>query len=137
MTKSYTQRTLAWLRQRGLVVDIAERFNDWAGGKHDLFGFIDIVALDVKDGRIIGVQSTGPSGHAEHRRKILAEPKAIDWLKAGGRIWLVSWRKLLVKRGGKLRTWQPRVEEITIRDFALANSSFLKKPCWVDCPDGR
>lgn len=118
MTKSYTQRTLAWLRQQGLVVDIAERFNDWAGGKNDLFGFIDIVALDVEGGRIIGVQSTGPTGHADHRRKILAESRAIDWLQAGGRIWLISWRKLLVNRGGKARTWQPRVEEIQMCDFA-------------------
>lgn len=114
MTKSYTQRTLALLRQRGLIVDIAERFNDWAGGKNDLFGFIDIVALDVEGGQIIGVQSTGPSGHAEHRQKILAEKRAVAWLLAGGLIWLVSWRKILVKRGGRARMWQPRIELITL-----------------------
>lgn len=137
MTKSYTQRTLAWLRKRGLVVDIVERFNDWAGGKNDLFGFIDIVALDVQAHRIIAVQSTGPNGHAEHRRKILSESRAIDWLNAGGRIWLVSWRKLLVKRGGKLRTWQTRVEQIVLGDFAGTDSSFLEKSCGAGSPDGR
>ena len=127
-SKSYTQRTLAWLRQQGLIVDIAERFNTWAGGKHDLFGFIDIVALDLEGGKIIGVQSTGPSGHAEHRRKILAEPRAVAWLRSGGRIWLVSWRKLLVKRGGKARTWQPRKEDIILFDFS-GDASAATKLC--------
>ena len=133
MTKSYTQWTLAMLRGNINVNDLpgfivrdgkpiphvvceVEKYNEWAGGKNDLFGFIDIIALDVVGHKIIGVQSTGPNGHAEHRRNILASPRAIDWLCAGGLIWLVSWRKLLVKRGGKLRTWKPRVERFTLVD---------------------
>ena len=123
---SYTHLTLAACKKLGRICAIAEKWNAFAGpigrdGKRvgirqDLFDFIDIVAL--APGSLIGIQSTGPSGHAEHLRKILACPSAEAWLHAGGRIELWSWRKLLVKRGGKARTWEPRVQQIGLEDFA-------------------
>ena len=112
---SYTQRTLRECRRRGYNCAVAEKFNAYAGPfgiRQDLFGFIDIIALDVSARRIIAIQSTGPSGHARHRRAIIDNPNASDWLRCGGVIELWSWRKLLVKRGGKLRRWEPRIERI-------------------------
>jgi len=111
---SYTQRTLRELRRRGVIADVCERFNPYAGpfGKRmDLFGFIDLIALYPQ--RIVAIQSTGPSGHSQHRKKILESELALEWLKSSGEIELWSWRKLLKKRGGKLKIWQPRVETIT------------------------
>ena len=116
---SYTQRTLRELRARGCICDKAEKFNAYAGPfgrREDLFNFIDIVVLDPVKG-ILAVQTTGPSGHAAHRRKILENEYAPEWLKCGGTIEIWSWRKLLVKRGGKARRWTPRIETITISDF--------------------
>ena len=111
---SYTQRTLRELRRRGLIAAVVERWNQYAGphgSRQDLFGFIDIIALDPKRG-IIAIQSTGPSGHAMHRKKVLQNETALEWLACGGLIELWSWRKLLVKRGGKARRWSSRIEHI-------------------------
>ena len=113
---SYTQKTLRELRKRGYTCAIAEKWNAFAGPhgvRIDLFGFIDIVALDRQRRITIGIQSTGPSGHAEHKRKILACDNALEWLECRNVIELWSWRKLLKKKGGKQRIWVARVEEIT------------------------
>jgi len=118
--QNYTQKTLKFLRDLGCDVDKAEKFNAFAGPfgqREDLFGFIDIIALDDQRG-IIAIQSTGPSGHAEHRKKILDCKFARKWLECGGIIELWSWRKLLVNRGGSARRWQPRIEQITEKDFS-------------------
>ena len=113
------------------------------GIRQDLLGFIDCLCLDPIKG-FVAIQCTGPSGLSERKKKILENPNALEWLKTGiphvlhqftdGRlcncdacvilskyrksaieIW--SWRKLLKKRGGTLRTWQPRILEITLVDY--------------------
>lgn len=112
---SYTQRTLAALRQEGCTAAVVERWNQFAGPKgirQDLFGFVDIIAIYPDERGITAVQATGPNGHADHRRKILECEHAPTWLAAGGRIELWSWRKMLVKKGGKAQRWVPRMEEI-------------------------
>lgn len=116
---SYTQRTLRECRERGYICDKAEKFNAFAGPfgiRQDLFGFIDIIYLDPQKG-IVAIQSTGPSGHNQHRKKILENEFALEWLKCDGKIELWSWHKLLKKRGGKLRVWSPRIEEITLKNY--------------------
>lgn len=116
---SYTQLTLRDCRERGYICDKAEKFNAYAGPfgrREDLFGFIDIIYLDPLKG-IVAIQSTGPSGHSSHRKAILENPNALEWLKVGGKIELWSWRKILKKRGGKLRIWSPRIEDITLETF--------------------
>lgn len=118
-TLSYTSRTLRECRARGYICDKAEKFNAYAGPfgrREDLFNFIDIIYLDRANG-IVAIQSTGPSGHSQHRRKILENEFALEWLKCGGKIELWSWRKLLLKRGGKARRWTPRIENITEDNF--------------------
>ena len=118
---SPTQRTLRELRGMGRISGIVERFNQHAGPfgiRQDLFGFIDLVALDPERG-IVGVQCCAGSGHAAHRRKILEEctQEAVEWLRCGGRIEIWSWSKRKLKRGGKAERWCPRVEEITAEHF--------------------
>lgn len=123
MTKgiSNTSRTLEYLRSQGWTADIVERFNPYAGKfgqRKDMFGFADIVALG--ENSIIAIQSCG-SSFAEHDRKILDDPlvaeNALKWLECGGRIQLVGWRKVKLKRGGKAMRWQPRIKEYSKSDF--------------------
>ena len=117
-------------RSRGYICDKTERWNAFAGpfGRHeDLFGFIDLIALDPKQG-IIAIQSTGPHGHAKHRKDILVNAYALEWLKCGGVIEIWSWRKLKKHRGGKGRFWSPRIEPITKDMFPKAKKlDFTKK----------
>jgi len=116
---NYTSMTLGELRARGCLVEKVEKWNQYAGPhgqREDAFGFIDLIIIDPGRG-IVAVQCTGPNGHAEHRQKILANEYAPEWLRAGGKIELWSWRKLLLARGGKARRWSPRIEEITVEQF--------------------
>ncbi len=114
---SPTQRTLKLLRSRGLRCGIVERYNAFTKQRYDLFGFIDIVALS-EDMGFLGVQSCGQSFSA-HLKKIVEE-KSEDcrlWLKSGGKVLLIGWRKLKKKRGGKAMYWSPREKWITLEDL--------------------
>jgi len=117
---SPTQRTIKALRDQGLKCAIVEKFNAYVGQhgvRQDLFGIIDIIALDPEKG-IVGIQSTG-SAFSEHLRKILVEraQDTIDWLKTPGTsLYLYGWRKIKRKRGGKQMVWKPRIQEITLED---------------------
>jgi len=114
---SPTQRTLKYYRDLGYTCAMVERWNPHSHVRQDLLGFIDIIGLNHARG-IVGIQSTGQA-FASHRRKILEEraEECMLWLRCGGRVDLIGWRKLLVKRGGKARRWAPRIEEITLHTF--------------------
>lgn len=118
---SNTSRTLEYLRQQGWEADKVEQFNPYAGKvgqRKDAFGFIDILAMG--ENSIIAIQSCGQA-FSEHHKKItedeLVAPKVRLWLKNGGRLILIGWRKVKLKRGGKAMRWQPRIQEYTLLDF--------------------
>lgn len=112
---SNTQRTLKYLRDQGYTSAIVEKWNSHTRTRHDLFGIIDIIALDPKNG-VIGVQSTG-SAFSEHYKK-LTEEKATEtrqWLETPGtQLVLIGWRKVKKVRGGKVMVWKPRILNITL-----------------------
>ena len=120
---SNTSRTLEYLRSQGWVADKVELFNPYAGkhGKRkDMFGFADIVAMG--ENSIIAIQSCGSSFSA-HNKKITEDekvaPNALKWLENGGRLLLIGWRKIKLKRGSKALRWSPRIKEYTTKDFLL------------------
>lgn len=98
---SYTEKTLKWLREeRGLqYAEKTEYWNCFANVRHDLFNFVDILALQVDvnkkkiSGKFIGVQSTSIAGRHSHLIKIKSIPAARLWVAIGGIIWLVCWKK--------------------------------------------
>jgi len=116
-----TQRTIRELKNRGLKCGIVEKFNRFAGPhgiRQDLFGIIDIIALDPMRG-VVGVQSTG-SDFAGHMRKLKEErlQECIDWLSTPGTVLeLWGWRKVKAKRGGKAMVWRPRLAVLTLDFF--------------------
>lgn len=118
---SPTQRTLKELRDQGRTYGRVERFVQRPGKPHgiriDLFGFIDIIALDPERG-IVGIQSCGQD-FAAHYRKITEEcaELAIEWLNCRGKIELWGWRRVKERRGGKAIRWRPRIKDITWEDF--------------------
>ena len=118
---SNTSRTLEYLRSQGWVADKVEQFNPHAGKfgmRKDMFGFGDIVAMG--ENSIIAIQSCGQA-FSEHDKKItqdeIVAPKALKWVECGGRLILIGWRKVKLKRGGKAMRWQPRIKEYSVVDF--------------------
>lgn len=118
---SPTQRTLAECKRRGWIAGVVERhipFPKPQGTRIDLFGVIDLVVIvpaipfgvvePSAPGALLGIQATSDSNHASRRAKILAAPRARQWVEAGGRLELWSWSK----RGdrGKAKRWTLRVE---------------------------
>ena len=121
-----TQRTLRALRSQGRVCAIVEKWNAYARIRQDLFGILDIIALDPQRG-VVGVQSTGTAFAAHHKK--LTEERAqecVHWLETPGTaLELWGWRKVKVKRGGKAMIWRPRVKIYSLDDFFDKDYSFL------------
>lgn len=109
------------LKNQGRICAIVEKWNAYVGPhgvRQDLFGFLDIIALDPQRG-VVGIQSCGQS-FASHYRKITEEksPEVYEWLRTpGAHLELWGWRKCKVKRGGKAERWMPRVQIITLKDL--------------------
>ena len=97
---SPTQRSLAFLRGRGYVVAVVERWNPHAKIRQDLFGILDLVA--IKDGETLGVQTTTLANLNPRITKIAESETAPKLRAAGWRIECHGWRKL--KEG-----WQAKV----------------------------
>ena len=122
MSVSPTQRTIRELRNQGRKCAIVERYNAFVGPhgvRQDLFGIIDVIALDPERG-VVGVQSCGQDFSA-HERKFLEEraEECFDWLRTPGTaLELWGWRKVKLKRGGKAVRWQPRIRVFQLQDFA-------------------
>ena len=119
---SPTQRTIRELRNNGRRCAIVEKWNPYVGPhgiRQDLFGIIDVLALDPEQG-VIGVQCCGKTGFSSHWKKMTEEmaQETKDWLETPGtRLELWAWRKVKVKRGGKAMVWRPRIKEITLEDI--------------------
>ena len=113
---SPTQRTLKAMREQGRLCGIVERFNSHVGAfgiRQDLFGFIDIIAIDPRFG-IIAIQSCGQD-FAGHARKLTEERNeaVFEWLKHA-RCELWGWRKVKLNRGGKAVRWKPRIADVEL-----------------------
>jgi len=107
---SPTARTLEYLRSMGCMAAVVERWNPHVkphGARQDLFGFIDLLALNATE--TLAVQAT-TGGHAANRVAKLTGECADNvrrWLACPSRsleVW--GWRKLKVKRGGKAVKWE-------------------------------
>jgi hypothetical protein len=63
------ERTLAWLREHGYEAQKTEHFNFYAKRRVDLFGFIDVLA--VNEHHLLAIQVTDDTHRAEHEAKVL------------------------------------------------------------------
>jgi hypothetical protein len=90
---SPTARTLAELRKRGAaLVQVVERWNQYAKIRQDLFGIVDVLAV-MPSGKTVAVQSTSGSNVSSRVKKIV-ESDAIHLLRLAGWTVLVhGWRK--------------------------------------------
>ena len=91
MTASPTARTLAECKRRGWLAQVVEHWNPHARVRHDLFGFIDVLALDGES--TIGIQATSTSNLSSRLAKIHEHRHKQPWLEAGNRILVWGWAK--------------------------------------------
>lgn len=110
MADSPTKRSLALLRRRGLVCAVTEKWNPHARLRQDLYGWIDLLALDPATGELIAVQTTSGSNVSKRIDKIRAWPHLAAWL-IRHRAVVHGW----AKRGarGKPKRWDCREVELT------------------------
>lgn len=118
---SHLQRTKERIIKSGSYCAIVERFVENPmtphGLRSDMFEMFDLVSMKPYD-LVIGVQCCGADFQAHYRKITIAKvKKAHCWLSCNCRIQIWSWRKLLVKRGGKAVRWTPKIVEITMEDI--------------------
>jgi len=105
--ESPTTRSLQSLRERGLEAVVVERWNPHARIRQDLFGWIDILALDPITGRLHGVQTT-TAGASARVAKVRAWPHLRVWLEAGNSATVHSWVKRNDRQPGRRKVWSLR-----------------------------
>lgn len=79
--------------------------------RQDLFGWIDVVAVDPKTPGILGVQTTTTSNQAARLAKARSNGALIAWLLSGGRLMVHGWRKNTSNR------WVLTERPVTIEDL--------------------
>jgi carbonic anhydrase len=100
-----TQRSLQKLRAAGYLVAVVEKWNPYAHCRQDLFGFIDLIAINGDE--TLAVQTTSGDHVAERLEKIRNTPAATTWLESSTRKIVVhGWRKAGAR--GKRKLWQCR-----------------------------
>jgi hypothetical protein len=108
---------LALLRQRGCIADVVERRLANTFTTKDLFGFLDVLAMEPGQPGILGVQTTTVANQATRIKKILDEPRALAWLGCGCRITVHGWA--LKGARGRRKLWALTETPITERDWLV------------------
>jgi hypothetical protein len=107
---SPTSLSLQALRRSGFTADVVERFLPRISRRRDLFGCIDIIAVDRREPGILGIQATSLPHVAERLAKARSKPELTAWLKAGGRFEVWGW----YKRAG---AWRVKVLAVRLEDL--------------------
>ena len=91
MKTSPTQLSLKELRKTCTAVQVVERWNPHAKIRQDLFGFVDILALNGAE--TIAVQSTSWANTGARAKKIAESDHVAAVREAGWRVLIHGWRK--------------------------------------------
>ena len=92
MSVSPTQRSLKKLREEGWIAEVTERWIPGANIRKDLWGFVDILCL--RDGQLLGVQSTSYANVSARVKKIADSELVGEVRKAGIALTVHGWRKV-------------------------------------------
>lgn len=103
---SPTARTLKKLRDEGWIAAVVERRNPSGFNTHDLFGFIDVLA--IRDGETLAVQTTSGSNVSARVKKVAEAEHVAAVRKAGWAIHVHGWRKRAATR-----RWECRVVDVS------------------------
>lgn len=128
MAATPTSRSMEHLRKLGYAVDKVERRNPVTRITNDLFGFIDLLALETKIyPSLLAVQATSTSNLSSRIKKSLENPLLKFWLSVSGtefECW--GWSKRGAK--GKRKLWVlKRVEFTLLPNGEIQTSTFIEK----------
>jgi hypothetical protein len=106
------------LRKDGWLPAVVEKWNPGARVRQDLFGFIDIMALDTLGRPPVGIQVTTTGHMADRLRKMTTAPvgyKLAYWLNSGLTVEIWGY----AKRGprGQRKVWTLTRRAVTLRDL--------------------
>ncbi len=113
---SPVERTLKFIREQGGFPWMVERYIHQRKLKIDFLHIIDLLALSRHG--VEGWQVCG-SDFAAHKAKIMEEHRdnTVKWLETPGtKLFLIGWRRVKLKRGGKAMRWEPRLARLTLED---------------------
>ena len=109
---SPTTRTLDYLRADGWRCAVVEKFNSHTKTRHDLFGFIDILA--IKGDQTLAIQATS-SGDISRRVSKIESDDLQDALRdvreANWSIWVMGWKKY--KKPVDRKSWRPTIIDLS------------------------
>lgn len=121
-----TARTLKYLRDLGHLPAVVERWNPHAFIRQDLYGFIDL--LSINGNKVCGWQACAGASFAARAAKIREHPNFPAVAKAIS-VFVIGWRKIKVKRGGKAMRWEARIEPILWEPSNDAIQTDTASPC--------
>ncbi len=109
-----TKAALAYFRRQGFEPYITEKFirTPKGGFRQDAYGFGDILIYHAEKKITALVQACIRTDMAKRRTKILANPKAPGWVKAGNKIYLSALAKRK-RRGSKRIRYEVVVEDVS------------------------
>lgn len=104
MATSPAQRSLKYLRDQDYTVAIVEYWNHFTQRRHDLFQFADLLA--IRENEVLLVQVTSGSNVSARVKKITENQHIGAVRKAGIRVEVHGWRKLV-------SGWAPKIVDLT------------------------
>jgi len=120
------------LREAGYLVDNVEMYNAYSRQRSDLYGFLDLLAIDKDITLGVQVCSADFSSHV-HKLTDEREQMAIKWLECPSRrCILIGWRKVLKKRGGKQKVYKPRLMEFWLNGAGVLRYAEYKGECGLE-----
>ena len=117
-----TKLTLESCRKAGWLVQVVEHWvpnRIGRGGiRRDLWGFVDVLAVQQGQAGVLGIQATSWSNRLARVRKIMVECEyqCSVMLSAGNRVEVWSWRKRPV---GNRSLWRKTITQIRISEGNL------------------
>lgn len=114
---SPTARTLEWLRSRGWLVEVVEKWIPQSRTRRDLFGIADLIAVHPDRPETVLIQATSTSNVTARIAKLIAAPGSKVWLAQPHReLWVVGWKRYAKAEAGK--HWRPSWHRILPADLA-------------------
>jgi len=109
---NHNQRVLKALRDAGYFAEVVERWDAFSRRRHDLFGFVDVLAIGIE--HTLAIQVTSRDNMSSRRKKMQASPVLAAMHKAGWHVELWGYDKPANRWRLKVENVLPRLEAVDV-----------------------